>query len=201
MNFNKVGILEIDGNRLGFRPIEVEFSGNSHFTPIRGELFSLSLTSNSIGIGHTAIKKVIFNDPATIVIWNDGTKTVVKCQEGDTYSKELGLAMCISKKYLGNKGNFNEEFKKWIPAETLVNDIDDIKRLSEAPYPLGTKIKIIDAGSGAYGVDGKSGRITDLESSHGLLPTDLGYNVLLDNGSVWRIRPEAKIEILKNKED
>lgn len=25
------------------------------------------------------IKKVIFNDPATIVLWNDGTKTVVKC--------------------------------------------------------------------------------------------------------------------------
>lgn len=64
------------------------------------------------------IKDVIFNNPATIVLWKDGTKTVVKCQEGDTYSKELGLAMCISKKYLGNKGNFNEVFKKWIPDET-----------------------------------------------------------------------------------
>lgn len=61
-----------------------------------------------------SIKKVIFNDPATIVIWSDDSKTVVKCQPGDTYSEELGLAMCISKKYLGNKGNFNEEFKKWI---------------------------------------------------------------------------------------
>ena len=61
------------------------------------------------------IKNVIFNDPATIVIWSDGTKTVVKCQDGDTYDKELGLALCISKKFLGNKGNFNEVFKKWIP--------------------------------------------------------------------------------------
>lgn len=67
---------------------------------------------------NTEIKDVIFNNPATIVLWKDGTKTVVKCQEGDTYSKELGLAMCISKKYLGNKGNFNEVFKKWIPDET-----------------------------------------------------------------------------------
>ena len=64
-----------------------------------------------------AIKKVIFNDPATIVIWSDDTKTVVKCQPGDTYSEELGLAMCISKKFLGNKGNFNEVFKKWLPEE------------------------------------------------------------------------------------
>lgn len=63
---------------------------------------------------NSKIKEVIFNNPATIVIWNDGSKTVVKCQEGDTYSKELGLAMCMSKKFLGNKGNFNEVFKKYI---------------------------------------------------------------------------------------
>ena len=62
------------------------------------------------------IKDVIFNDPATIVIWKDGSKTVVKCQKetGDTYNKELGLAMCIIKKCCGNKGNYNDVFNKWI---------------------------------------------------------------------------------------
>ena len=67
------------------------------------------------------IDRVIFNAPATVVIWADGTKTVVKCQPGDTYSKETGLALCIAKKYLGNKGNFNEVFKKWIPEEAEVS--------------------------------------------------------------------------------
>ena len=62
-----------------------------------------------------SIKKVIFNNPATIIIWNDGTKTTVKCSERDEYSEEVGLAMCISKKALGSKGNFNEVFKKHIP--------------------------------------------------------------------------------------
>lgn len=71
-----------------------------------------------VDVKNPSIKKVIFNDPATVVIWSDNTKTVVKCQPGDVYSKELGLAMCISKKYLGNKGNFNEEFKKWIPEDS-----------------------------------------------------------------------------------
>lgn len=66
------------------------------------------------------IDRVIFNDPATIVIWADGTKTVVKCQEGDVYSKETGLALCITKKALGNKGNFNDVFHKWIPEEEAV---------------------------------------------------------------------------------
>lgn len=61
------------------------------------------------------IKNVIFNDPATIVFWRDGTKTIVKCQPGDTFSKELGLAMAICKKVYGNKGNYNDVFKKWVP--------------------------------------------------------------------------------------
>ena len=61
------------------------------------------------------IEDVIFNGPATVVKWADGDKTVVRCQDGDNYSKETGLAMAIAKKSLGNKGNFNEVFKKWIP--------------------------------------------------------------------------------------
>lgn len=59
------------------------------------------------------IRKVIFNPPATIVLWQDGTKTVVKCQEGDLYSKRMGLALCIAKKTLGNTGNYNDIFKEW----------------------------------------------------------------------------------------
>ena len=60
------------------------------------------------------IKRVIFHDPATIVFWDDGSKTVVKCMEGDTYSKEVGLAMCISKKMLGDKFHwtFNHYLKE-----------------------------------------------------------------------------------------
>ena len=58
------------------------------------------------------IEKVIFNDPATIVYWKDGTKTVVQCSEYDIYDAEKGLAMCYMKKALGNKGNFNEILKK-----------------------------------------------------------------------------------------
>ena len=63
------------------------------------------------------IKNVIFNEPATIIIWKDGTKTVVKCQEGEGYDPEKGMAMAISKKALGNMGNYCEVFKKWLPEE------------------------------------------------------------------------------------
>lgn len=60
------------------------------------------------------IVNVIFNDPATIIIWADGTKTVVKCK-GEDYDQEKGFAMAIAKKALGNLGNYYETFKKWLP--------------------------------------------------------------------------------------
>ena len=65
------------------------------------------------------IKQVIFHDPATIVYWTDGTRTVVKCHDGDIYDPEKGLAMAISKKALGNKVNYRNVFKQWLPEEEV----------------------------------------------------------------------------------
>ena len=67
------------------------------------------------------IKNVIFNDPATIVFWEDGTKTVVKCQDGDEFDPEKGLAMAIAKKAYGNKGSYGNKLKKWLPKEEPVD--------------------------------------------------------------------------------
>nr|DAQ07458.1 MAG TPA: hypothetical protein [Caudoviricetes sp.] len=64
------------------------------------------------------IKKVIFNNPATIVYWEDRSKTVVKCEK-EKYDPEKGLAMAIAKKALGNKGNYFEVFKKWVGEDKL----------------------------------------------------------------------------------
>ena len=58
------------------------------------------------------IKKVIFNDPATIVFWDDGTKTVVKRSDKDVWDPEKGLAMAIVKKLFARN-----QFLKMIPKE------------------------------------------------------------------------------------
>ncbi len=61
------------------------------------------------------IKKVIFNNPATIVIWANGDKTVVKC-DGEKFDPEKGLAMAITKYLLGNNhGYYYDIFDKWLP--------------------------------------------------------------------------------------
>lgn len=71
------------------------------------------LFKNIVSYSLCSIKNVIYNPPATIVIWEDGMKTVVKCNESDKYSKETGLLMCIAKKAFGNTGRFNDILEKW----------------------------------------------------------------------------------------
>jgi hypothetical protein len=89
--------------------------------------FNLKEKKSSIYL--PVIKDVIFNDPATIVFWEDGTKTVVKAQD-EEFDPEKGLAMAISKKALGNQGNYCNEFKKWIPEEK--EEWNVIRKISES---------------------------------------------------------------------
>lgn len=117
---NRCACLQYDNHRYGLYITEVEesFEGGQRETKVTGVVLDTFKAFNrkvdeQMSI---AIERVIFNDPATIVIWSDKTKTVVKCQPNDTYDREKGLALCISKKFLGNKGNFNEVFKTHLNA-------------------------------------------------------------------------------------
>lgn len=64
------------------------------------------------------IKEVIYNDPATVVVWADGVKTVVRCQDGDVYDKRTGLLMCIAKRSFGNTSVYNDVLNKYAPYES-----------------------------------------------------------------------------------
>lgn len=63
------------------------------------------------------VDNVKFYDKATVVFWKDHTKTVVIRQPEDQDDKEKALAMCFLKKLFGNKGNYNDIFRKYIPEE------------------------------------------------------------------------------------
>lgn len=60
------------------------------------------------------IKSVKFNGPATIIFWDDGTKTIVKAHD-EKIDPEKGIAMAIAKRALGNRGNYFNAIKKWLP--------------------------------------------------------------------------------------
>lgn len=61
-----------------------------------------------------AIKKVIFNPPATVVYWSDCSKTVVKCNVNDIFDPEKGLAMAIAKRCAGNTSAYYAEIRHWV---------------------------------------------------------------------------------------
>ena len=91
-----------------------------------------NILNSTYGIGSLRIpeiKNVIFNDPATIIFWEDGTKTVVKCQDGDEFDPEKGLAMAIVKKAYGNKGSYCNKMKKWLPKEEPVDTNSSLRSI------------------------------------------------------------------------
>lgn len=83
------------------------------------------------------IKNVVFNNPLTVVIWADGTKTFVKCAEGDVYDPEKALAMAISKKALGNKYSSTKVISDWVEkkgAKDKKNEPDEDYMFSSLEY-------------------------------------------------------------------
>lgn len=118
------------------------------------------------------IKKVIFNDPATIVIWADDSKTVVKTQNGEKYDPEKGMAMAISKKCFSNTGGYYNIFKKWVPYDAAKAEEEDETidiygdgRLLAVITPIknpGPVKDYFDMGNGWAGnlSDGKYGRVS-----------------------------------------
>jgi len=76
-----------------------------YFTPLKLEPQTIHLH-----FGSTSVRpeKVIYNDPATVVFWSDGTKTVVRCHYGDSYDEREGFLLCCAKKLMGNTGRYND---------------------------------------------------------------------------------------------
>ena len=94
-------------------------------------------------------EKVIFNDPATIVFWKDGTKTVVKAVY-EPFDKEKGLAMAIAKKALGNKGEYFNVFKKFISESDKVEKERKRSKCNTVPPSIDYHDKLNDAIQQAY---------------------------------------------------
>lgn len=66
-----------------------------------------------------AIKDIQFNGPATVILWRDGTKTVVKKQENEVYDQEKAIAMAVARKALGEEGYYSLFHAKEIAEKEL----------------------------------------------------------------------------------
>ena len=82
------------------------------------------------------IDRVIFNDPATIIHWKDGSKTVVKRSEDDTWDPEKGFCMAVIKKLYG-RTSFIKRFME--PEEEM--SILTVEEACENLKNFGKKLK------------------------------------------------------------
>ena len=148
------------------------------------------------------IEKVIFNPPATIVIWKDGTKTVVKCN-GEKFDQEKGLAMAISKRALAVGNMYRKVFKKWCKEEDDFSEqikkeprFKNIKvkagfsaeKISEDnPLKVGEEVVVFATGEELAEINVPEiysfhiGKITDIPKNEDYLGVEFG------NGDFWFI--------------
>lgn len=73
-----------------------------------GELIQFNMLATKEGLDSIAdgnpkvyITKVLYNNPATIVFWSDGTQTRNVCPKNTLYNPDSGLAFCVLKKFMG----------------------------------------------------------------------------------------------------
>ena len=72
----------------------------------------LRAKKNNINTVIRKINKIRFDEGWTIIFWKSGDVTKVKCQDGEPFDYEKGIAMAIIKHMYGDISYYNEIFKK-----------------------------------------------------------------------------------------
>ena len=73
----------------------------------KGYIYRPSKENNSM-----VPNQIIFNPPATIVFWKDGSKTVVKCAEGEKFDPYTGFCYAFTEHFLGSISRIKKLCKK-----------------------------------------------------------------------------------------
>lgn len=121
-------LVNLDNNRVDLNKSIAEMMQKIMAYPVAYDGLTKKLT----------IKKVIFNGPATIIMWENGDKTVVKCHKDDAYDKRIGFMYACTKRIceLGGfctKSKTNKKpFDNWMDAWT--------ERKAEVHEPFGKVI-------------------------------------------------------------
>ena len=100
-----------------------------YYDDLENDLESIELRVDIPGM----IDRVIFNDPATIILWNDGSKTVVKRSDDDVWDSEKGFCMAVIKKLYGNTSFIKRfiEQEEEIQILTVEEACENLKKFSK----------------------------------------------------------------------
>ena len=80
------------------------------------------------------IKRVVFSDRKTIILWNDGSKTMVSCAEGEQLDPYMGFCAAFTKGFFGSKHQVEKMVKNadYQPSKKTKKKISEVlKQLRE----------------------------------------------------------------------
>lgn len=147
-------------------------------------------------------KQYIFNGGATILIFEDNSKVVVKTMEGDEFDPVMGFLTAFFQKYSGlskNKANdyLVEVRKKYEETHPLVVE-EGIKKVEEpVKFQNGDRVEVIDASEcdkvGGIKI-GDIGTINDIDDDMRCPMIDF------DNGKRYPMFSE-QLKLIERKED
>ena len=126
-----VSEITLTGQLIGTIPeIREEIFNSDSFKYVLG----VERRNNKPSMAMPEIDRMIFNDPATVVIWKDGKKTVVKTQKGEKYDPEKGLAMAVMKRVLTPREyhkHLEEAHQDSLEREKLNEIVDKIGKVAD----------------------------------------------------------------------
>lgn len=89
---------------------------------------------------YETIEKVIFNDPAVIIIFKDGSKTVAKCSENDAWDPEKGFVIALLKYYLG-KSDLGWLIRKYVEPQMEKEQEYSLMHLPQTLAEIGERLR------------------------------------------------------------
>ena len=81
-----------------------------------------TIKPNTIRVSDVFVKKIIFSNPATIVFWSDGSKTVVKCMDNEEFNPYYGFVCAFAKKLFGTNSAINRIIKEKSDSQTIKSE-------------------------------------------------------------------------------
>ena len=87
-------------------------------------------------------KKYIINHGATVLIWNDGEKTIVKRCEDDEFNKRLGFLTAFFQHYCGMSKNKANKFLAELEVEDEEKEQIEETKGTKNKFKVGDKVKV-----------------------------------------------------------
>lgn len=87
-------------------------------------LFLVEGEDGALVASRTWIKQVKYCGPATIIFWEDGTKTISKCSPRDEFDPEKGFCIAYMKKIVGSD-EVRSLMHDWVPETYYMDNLID----------------------------------------------------------------------------